>query len=92
MIFSIAYADNKNNQNSLIVEKNVTVPGQYVVPRVSSFTGLSKQRIPRDEHDLLQICINSCKERGSMYSFQCFGQQFQPFKKQYRCICYDDLN
>ncbi|MBM9615277.1 hypothetical protein JWJ90_13415 [Desulfobulbus rhabdoformis] len=68
-----------------------STPQQYVVPRISSSTAPLRKRISKSCHEYLNICERSCKERGSLFKFQCIGKDFQPFQDHSRCICADDL-
>lgn len=41
--------------------------------------------------EYLSICENSCKDRGTIFKFQCIGQDFQPFQEHSFCQCGDDI-
>jgi len=41
--------------------------------------------------EYLSICETSCKDRGSLYEFQCTGKEYQSSDGQYYCQCGDDL-
>ena len=52
------------------------------------------QEGPRSCSEYLRICETSCSVRGSLYSFACQGEQFNPGLDdcdRYRCICGDDV-
>lgn len=68
-----------------------TTPKEYVVPRTAKTESLEKIRESKSCEEYLSICKRSCKERGSMFKFQCIGQEFQPFEDHSRCTCADDL-
>lgn len=68
-----------------------TTPKEYVVPRTAKTESLEKIRESKSCKDYLAICERSCKERGSMFKFQCIGQDFQPFEDHSRCTCADEL-
>ena len=64
----------------------------YVVPRVASNSGLIR---PRDTSGTcshyLDICKFSCVDRGGLFRFSCYGQNFQPFSSRYQCLCADSI-
>jgi hypothetical protein len=67
------------------------VPQQYTVPRIAITSPSMKIKESKPCREYLAICERSCKERGSMFKFQCLGQDFQPFQDHFRCTCADDL-
>ncbi len=66
-------------------------PQHYTVPRISRTDPLMRKRDSKTCHEYLAICERSCRERGSLFKFQCIGKDFQPFQEHFRCICADDL-
>jgi len=66
-------------------------PKEYVVPRISSMSAPLRRTNPKSCREYLSICERSCKERGSLFKFQCIGQEFQPFQQHYSCICAEEL-
>ena len=64
----------------------------YVVPHVASNSGLIR---PRDTSGTcshyLDICKFSCVDRGGLFRFSCYGQNFQPFSSRYQCLCADSI-
>jgi len=68
-----------------------TPPREYVVPRVALTDAPLRHRNPKSCRQYLTDCEKSCTERGSMFKFQCIGQDFQPFQDHYRCQCSDDV-
>jgi hypothetical protein len=69
----------------------VTTPKEYTVPRISSTDAPLRKRDSKSCREYLTICERSCKERGTLFKFQCIGQDFQPFEDHSRCQCADDL-
>ena len=67
------------------------VPQHYTVPRISSTDAPLRRRESKSCYEYLSICERSCKERGTMFKFQCIGQDFQPFQDHFRCQCADDM-
>ena len=67
------------------------IPKEYVVPRTAKTESLQKVVESKSCKQYLDICERSCKERGSMFKFQCIGQEFPPFEDHSRCTCADDL-
>nr|WP_321467271.1 hypothetical protein [uncultured Desulfobulbus sp.] len=67
-------------------------PKEYVVPRTSSTSALLRKRELKSCREYLSICERSCEYRGSMFKFQCIGQEFQPYQDHFRCQCADDLS
>jgi hypothetical protein len=65
-------------------------PKGYVVPRVSSTDAPLRHRNAKSCGQYLSLCERSCSERGSLFKFQCIGQEFQPFDDHFRCQCGDD--
>jgi len=65
-------------------------PKGYVVPRVSSTDAPLRHRNAKSCRQYLTVCEKSCSERGSMFKFQCIGQEFQPYEEHFRCQCGDD--
>jgi len=65
-------------------------PKGYVVPRVSSTDAPLRHRNAKSCRQYLTVCEKSCNDRGSLFKFQCIGQEFQPFDEHFRCQCGDD--
>ena len=66
-------------------------PKGYVVPRVSSTDAPLRHRNAKSCRQYLTVCEKSCNERGSLFKFQCIGQEFQPYEEHFRCQCSDDV-
>nr|WP_321467340.1 hypothetical protein [uncultured Desulfobulbus sp.] len=66
-------------------------PKEYVVPRTSSTSAPLRKNDVKSCREYLSICERSCEYRGSMFKFQCIGQEFQPYQDHFRCQCADDL-
>lgn len=41
--------------------------------------------------ELLKICSVSCSRRGGVYTFQVFGDKFNPDGDLYKCACSDEV-
>ncbi len=65
-------------------------PKGYVVPRISSTDAPLRHRNAKTCSQYLSLCERSCSERGSLFKFECIGQDFQPFENHFRCQCGDD--
>ena len=76
---------------SYSVNTGPTTPKEYVVPRISSTDAPLRKRVSKSCREYLTICERSCKERGTMFKFQCIGKDFQPFQDHSRCQCADDM-
>ncbi|MDD2467131.1 MAG: hypothetical protein PHI97_24340 [Desulfobulbus sp.] len=73
-------------------EPHYTVtPKEYVVPRAASTEAPLRVRESKSCGEYLITCERSCKDRGSLFKFQCIGQDFQPYADHSRCTCADDL-
>lgn len=68
-----------------------SVPKHYVVPYVTKTDPLMRRRESKSCREYLALCERSCRERGTLFKFQCIGQDFQPFQDHFRCTCADDL-
>ncbi|MDD2466670.1 MAG: hypothetical protein PHI97_21945 [Desulfobulbus sp.] len=66
-------------------------PKEYVVPRIASTDAPLRHRNAKSCRQYLTSCEKSCSERGSLFKFQCIGQDFQPFDDHFHCTCADDL-
>lgn len=66
-------------------------PQHYTVPRISRTDPLMRKRDSKTCQEYLAICERSCRERGTLFKFQCIGQEFQPFEDHFRCTCADDF-
>ena len=76
---------------SYSVNTGPTTPKEYVVPRISSTDAPLRKRVSKSCREYLTICERSCKERGTLFKFQCIGKDFQPFQDHFRCQCADDM-
>ncbi len=65
-------------------------PQGYVVPRISSTDAPLRHRNAKTCGQYLSLCERSCSERGSLFKFECIGQDFQPFQDHFRCQCGDE--
>lgn len=62
------------------------------IPRISKTESPMKIRETKSCKEYLSICERSCNDRGSLYKFQCTGQDFQPFDDHSFCQCADDIS
>ncbi|MGD9817148.1 MAG: hypothetical protein AB7V04_00465 [Desulfomonilaceae bacterium] len=76
---------------SYSVNTGPITPKEYVVPRISSTDAPLRKRVSKSCREYLTICERSCKERGTLFKFQCIGKDFQPFQDHSFCQCSDDL-
>ncbi|MGD9950066.1 MAG: hypothetical protein AB7U29_16555 [Desulfobulbus sp.] len=76
---------------SYSVASHGTTPKEYIVPRISSTDAPLRRRDSKSCREYLAICERSCKERGTLFKFQCIGRDFQPFQDHSRCQCADDM-
>ena len=65
-------------------------PKGYVVPQITSTDSPLRHRNAKSCRQYLTVCEKSCSERGSLFKFQCIGQEFQPYEEHFRCQCGDD--
>lgn len=68
-----------------------SVPQRYVVPSITKTDPLMRRRESKSCREYLALCERSCRERGTLFKFQCIGKDFQPFQDHFRCQCADDL-
>ncbi|MBV5328098.1 MAG: hypothetical protein JZU65_10740 [Chlorobium sp.] len=59
--------------------------------RIAKTDGKMVIREHKSCQEYLSICERSCKERGTVFKFQCIGQDFQPYNEHTFCQCADDL-
>ncbi|MGD9949820.1 MAG: hypothetical protein AB7U29_15270 [Desulfobulbus sp.] len=88
-VFAAESPTQGSNQSYSVVD-GPTTPKEYIVPRIASTSAPLRKREPKTCREYLAICERSCKERGTMFRFQCIGQDFQPFQDHYRCQCAED--